>query len=230
MQAATPAQKPAAAHGHDDGVHRRQLAEYFQRDGALPGHDLIVVEGVQEGRALALANLHGPAEGLVIAVAVEDDPRAVALGGLHLGDGRGLGHDYGRGQAVAVRGEGHALGVIARAGGDDGLDLAALDQRAYLVGRAAYLERTGLLPVLALEPDLSAGHVRKRRAAAELRLVDYPLEPALGHFKIPECQLHFSNLLRPRGADFFLSKYYTIPPPASTLITKTARKNTFVRV
>ncbi len=43
------ADQPAAADRHQHGVHCGQLAEYFERHGALTGHDLVVVEGVQEG-------------------------------------------------------------------------------------------------------------------------------------------------------------------------------------
>ena len=70
----------------------------------------------------------------------EHDARAVALRGLHLGDGRGAGHDDGGGDAVLRGGVGHALGVVAGGRGDDGRGLAALDHGADLVGRAAYLE------------------------------------------------------------------------------------------
>ena len=43
-------QQPAAPDGDDDGVHRGQDAEYLKADCPLPGHHLVVVEGVQEGR------------------------------------------------------------------------------------------------------------------------------------------------------------------------------------
>src|SRR5699024_11162550 len=82
------------------------------------------------------------------------------------------------------------LGVVARAGRHDGLHLAALHQRAYLVGRAANLERAGLLPVLALEPDLAPGHRRKRGAGAQLGLVYYSLEPLLRKLKILQRKSH----------------------------------------
>ena len=95
---------------------------------------------MEKGRALLAADLAGARVGVVIAVAREHDLRTVALGRLRLGDRRGLGHDDRGGDAEFLRGIGHALGVVARGGGDDGAFLAPLDHRGDLVGRAADLE------------------------------------------------------------------------------------------
>ena len=87
---------------------------------------------------------------------------------------------------MAVRGEGHALGVVAGGGGHDGAALAPLYEGAYLVCRAPYFEGAGLLPVLALHPDLAARHGGESGAVVELRLVYDALEPPRGPLKVPE--------------------------------------------
>ena len=191
-------EQPAPADGYDDGVHRGQLAEYLEADCPLPGHDLVVVEGVEEGGVLLAADLHGLFKGVVVAVAAEDDLRAVALRGLDLGDGRGLGHDDGRGQAVALCGVGHALGVVAGGGCHDGLHLAALRQRAYLVRRAADLEGAGLLPVLALHPDLAARHAAEGGAVVEVRPVDDALQALCRPLEVSQAEFH---VVTPRNSD-----------------------------
>ena len=106
--------KQAAAAGrHDDDVRRGQIAEDLEAERALTGNDLGVIVGVQERGVLLLADLAGFGVGVVIAVAREHNGGTVALRGLRLGDGRGLGHDNRGRDAEAVRGVGHALRMVA---------------------------------------------------------------------------------------------------------------------
>ena len=106
--------KQAAAAGrHDDDVRRGQIAEDLEAERALTGNDLGVIVGVQERGVLLLADLAGFGIGVVIAVAREHNGGTVALRGLRLGDGRGLGHDNRGRDAEAVRGVGHALRMVA---------------------------------------------------------------------------------------------------------------------
>ena len=106
--------KQAAAAGrHDDDVRRGQIAEDLEAERALTGNDLGVIVGVQERGVLLLADLAGFGVGVVIAVAREHNGGTVALRGLRLGDGRGLGHDDRGRDAEAVRGVGHALRMVA---------------------------------------------------------------------------------------------------------------------
>ncbi len=145
---------------------------------------------MQEGRALLAADLAGARVGVVVAVSREHDLRAVALGRLCFGDRRGLGHDDGRGDAELLCGAGHALGVVAGGGGDDGTALAPLDHGGDLVGRAADLERAGLLPVLAFEIDLAARHGGEGRGEIKLGMMQNGTKPLLSNFKILQFDIH----------------------------------------
>ena len=175
-------EQSAAAGRHDDDVRRGQVAEDLEAERTLAGNDLGVIVGVQERGVLLLADLAGLGVSVVIAVAREHNVRAVALRGLRLGDGRGLGHDdRGRG-AEAVRGVGHALCMVT--------GLAALDEGGDLVARAADLERTGLLAVFVLEINVAARHGRERGRQVELRVVQHALEPLCRTFKFLQWDLH----------------------------------------
>ena len=180
----------AAAGRHDDDVRRGQVAEDLEAERTLTGNDLGVIVGVQERGVLLLADLAGLGVSVVIAVAREHNVRAVALRGLRLGDGRGLGHDDRGRYAEAVRGVGHALCMVAGRRGHDGPGLAAFDERRDLVARAADLERTGLLAVFVLEINVAARHGRERGRQVELRVVQHALEPLRRAFKFLQWDLH----------------------------------------
>ena len=55
----------------------RHLLQHLERDGALPGDDMRIVEGMDEGQALRLAVRCARIAGLVERLAVEDDLGAV---------------------------------------------------------------------------------------------------------------------------------------------------------
>ena len=183
-------EQSAAAGRHDDDIRRGQVAEDLQTERALTRNDLGVVVRVQERGVLLLADLARLGIGVVIAVAREHDGRTVALGGLRLGDGRGLGHDDRGRDAEAVRGVGHALRVVSGGRGDDRAGLAALDKGGDLVARAADLERAGLLAVFVLEIDIAARHGRERGRQVELRVVQHALEPLLRAFEVLQSDVH----------------------------------------
>ena len=183
-------EQSAAAGRHDDDVRRGQVAEDLQTERALTRNDLGVVVRVQERGVLLLADLARPGIGIIIAVAREHNGRAVALGGLRLGDRRGLGHDDRGRDAEAVRGVGHALRVVSGGRGDDRAGLAALDKGGDLVARAADLERAGLLAVFVLEIDIAARHGRERGRQVELRVVQHALEPLLRAFEVLQSDVH----------------------------------------
>ena len=166
-----PGQQPAAARGGDDHIHRRQVAEDFKAQRALPGDDLEIVVGVQEGRALLLADFAGFGVGVVVHLARQHDPGPVVFGGLDLGDGGVFGHDDGGRDAEGRGRAGHALGVVPGGGGNHGTALPALDHGGELIGRAADLERAGLLPVFTFEIDIAAGHAGEGGGEVQLRMV-----------------------------------------------------------
>ena len=146
----------------------RRVGEELEADGALPRDDLLVVIGMDEDQAFALRHLAGEHRGAVDAVALQQHPRAEALGALHLVEGRALGHDDGGGNGEALGVIGDALGMIAGGHGDDaGLGLLRR-QAAQLVAGAAVLERAGELLVLQLQRR-SRPHRWRRPAAAPKR-------------------------------------------------------------
>ena len=93
--------------------------------------------------------------GLVEVIALEEHRRAVAPGGLHLGEGSARGHDDGAGDAEVAGRQGDALGVVAGAGGDDARGLLFGSQGGDLVGGAADLEGARPLEVLGLEEEVA---------------------------------------------------------------------------
>ena len=140
----------AAADGHDHRVHVAHFVHDFQTDGALAGDDVLVVKGVDEGVALLLFQLQGLVVGVVIHAGDEADLRAVALGGLHLGDGGGVRQADQGGNAALAGSQRHALGVVAGGAGDDALSLFLIGEHGDFVAGAAKLKGTGLLQALGL--------------------------------------------------------------------------------
>jgi hypothetical protein len=174
----------AAAHGHEDRVDvAARLAQDFHRDGALPRDDVRVIEGMHE-REVALAH-----DGLsvfvcaVVIVAVQHHLAAEISHGAHL-DGRGgQRHHDGGGDAAALRGQCHALRMIAGRGADDTALRHRVGQVRNLVVGAAQLEREHRLQVLALEHHGVADAARQARRRLQWGLhrhvVDAGLENAL---------------------------------------------------
>ena len=135
----------AAAAGDQGGVGRgaecRRLLGELEPGRALPGDDLRVVVGFDEGRAGALRQLGADRLAQLPLAVVGPDLRAQRPGALEL-DRRGVGrHHDGRGLAERLRGGGDPLGVVARGIGDD---RARRDLADGVVG-APELERAGPL-------------------------------------------------------------------------------------
>ena len=105
---------------------------------------------MQKDCSLLLANLKRLCVCVVVAVAAENDPCAVALSRLDLGNGSGGGHNYGCGDAKLCGGAGDALSVVPCGGGDDAGDLTLCGKHGYLVGSAPDLEGTCFLTIFAL--------------------------------------------------------------------------------
>src|SRR2546430_10043920 len=58
----------------------RRVLQHLQGDRALTGHDVEVVERVDEHQVALLAQLHGEGRGLVVALAVDDHFGAMGAG------------------------------------------------------------------------------------------------------------------------------------------------------
>ncbi len=136
----------------------RDLLQDFQPHGALAGHDVHVVEGVDEDGAGLVGVALGFGQCLIHVVPVQDDFGAVAAGGGQFGQSHAQRHVDARFDSQALRRHGDALGVIAGRGRDDpALFLLSRELGHAHIGTAD-LEGTCPLEVFALEEDLSAHH------------------------------------------------------------------------
>lgn len=113
-----PRGQAAAADAHDDRAHLGALLQDLQPQRALARDDVGVVEGVDEDGAGPLRVLLGRRQRLVDHLAVQPYLGAVLPGGRDLGQRGPDRHEDGGADAQQGRGEGHSLGVVARAGGD----------------------------------------------------------------------------------------------------------------
>ena len=114
-----PADEAAAAHRDEHRVDRPlALAQDLHADGALAGDDVGIVVGMHEDEAEPALELHRVRVGLGVAVAVQHHLGAARRDRVHLDLRRGHRHDDGGAAAELLRGERHALRVVARAGGD----------------------------------------------------------------------------------------------------------------
>ena len=158
--------EPAAADADDDRAHLGALLQDLQPDRALPGDDVRVVEGVDEDRARS-PRAYSCAAASVSSTTV---PCRTHLGAVVPGrrDLRQRGadrHEHRGPHAEQRGGERDALRVVAGAGRDDpGRPLLGRQPRDPHV-RAAQLERTGALEVLALEVDRARRPARQVSAA-----------------------------------------------------------------
>ena len=158
-RAGDAADQAAAADRHHDRFDIRKLLQHLEPDRALPGDDLIVIEGMDEGELLLLLQARGLLAGFVIVRAVQDDLRAKAARGGDLYQRRGLRHDDARANAQPRRVKGHALRVIAGARGDHAVRALLRRELQQPVQRAALLEGAGTLQILQLEIDGMAGQL-----------------------------------------------------------------------
>ena len=114
-----PASSPPPPVRHHDGAHVGHLLEDLQADGPLAGHDVGVVERVDQHRTGSSENA-GPRPGPRRPSCPRTGPRRRSRGvACDLGHRRVLRHEHRR-SAPEHRGrEGDALGVVAGAGRDD---------------------------------------------------------------------------------------------------------------
>jgi hypothetical protein len=151
------ADEATAADGNEDGFDEGVLAEDFETDSALAGDDSGIVEGVNEGEAFGGGAAFGLGEGLIKALAEEDDLAAEVFGGVDFRDGGMLGHVDDGADAEAGSVVGEALAVVAGRGADDAAGALFGRQEEELIEGAALLEATGHVEVFELEVDGVAG-------------------------------------------------------------------------
>ena len=168
--AAMPAISPPPPIGDEDRVDRPLvLAQDLHADRALPGDHVRVVVGMHERGARALLQRERVRVGVVVAVAVQHDLRAARLDRGDLDVRRGHRHDDRRRAAELLRGERHALRVVAGGGRDHAARALGGREVRHLVVGAAQLEREHRLLVLALEQHAVAEAPRQRRRELERR-------------------------------------------------------------
>ena len=150
----------------------RELVENLQADGALPGDDVRVVEGVGEGVALLPAEALSLLSRVVVHAGDQHHPGAVALRGLHLADRGPGGHADDGGDAQPGGGKGDALGVVPGGAGDDAPLRLLFGEGADFVEGPPELEGAGELQILRLDVKVPAqlrGGVQRRLAGDALQ-------------------------------------------------------------
>ncbi|SIM80225.1 Uncharacterised protein [Mycobacteroides abscessus subsp. abscessus] len=170
----------AAARWHHDGAHFRQLLQDLQPDGGLPGHDVVVVERVNEHRAGFCRELRRRHQCLIDGGTGQVHGGSVGAGGHDLGQCGPHRHEHRRRDAQRGRGPGHTLRVVTRAGCHHTVDPLLLGQPADPVVRAARFERSCALQVFALQPHLVPAPVAQRTKGHH-RCAPYHRGQPLGH-------------------------------------------------
>jgi len=163
------------------------LLEEFEADGALAGHDVGVVEGVDEGEVLLGGEAGRLFAGLVVVGAVEQYLCAKAACGGHFDEWRGERHDEEGADAAGGGVVGNALRVVAGGGGDDAAGGLLGREGGDAVERAALLEAAGHLQVFELEVDLLAGERGEELRVRARRVVDGAAQALAG--RLDRCQI-----------------------------------------
>ncbi len=138
--AGNAADQAAAADGHDHRFNLGMLLQHLETESSLAGDDRVIVERVDESEMLLLAAANGFFAGLVVIGAVENDFRAVGLGGRHLNQRSGEGHANLGADAALAGVIGQSLCVISSRGRNHSLIALFRAQSQQLVQRAALLE------------------------------------------------------------------------------------------
>ena len=99
--------------------------------------------------------LHGGGVGVVVNSFHQPDLRSQLLGGLHLADGRPIGHVNEGLDTALGGGHGHPLGVVAGAAGQDAPGLFLVGELADFIVSAPELEAAGLLKILGFQVQLA---------------------------------------------------------------------------
>ncbi len=88
------------------------LAENLDRDRALSGDDVRIVEGMHEDQVALARKNQSALEGSVVVISVQDDFGAQVHHRLNLDVDRGLRHHDDGGDSAPLRGERHALRMV----------------------------------------------------------------------------------------------------------------------
>src|SRR5262249_19574782 len=197
-----PRDQAAAADRDEHGVRRlRRLPHDLHAYCSLSRDHVRIVVGVDEGELAGALEALRLRVRLVVGVAVQHHLGAARLDRVDLGRGRR--HHDGRGAAELLRGERHALGVVAGRGRDHPARKRRRGQVHHLVVRAAALEREHRLHVLALE---------EHPVAEPRRQVGRDLERRLDR--------HVVDARREDPLEIVVFHHFAIPPNGGSLISR----------
>ena len=148
----------AAADRHQKDVAIGQLPAQLQTDGALAGHDAVIIERMDEGELVLITEPNGLRIGIVIYAGHQHHMGAVAAGGLDLAQGRSFGNADGGGNAHIAGGKGHTLSVVSGGAGNDAPRLFLIRKRRNLIISTTELECAGLLQAICLQIKFAVGN------------------------------------------------------------------------
>ena len=190
----------AAADGHDQRVEIGRLFQQLKAEGALPRDHGLVVVGVYEGQFSVLGQALGEGRSLREAGAMQQHFGAEHARLLHLGVGRGAGHDDGDRYAQPRSVMGQRLRMVS---GGHGHDAAATLRRVHgqqPIQGAAFLERCGELQILELEVQLRAELGGQHGGTGQRRLLGGVPDAFAGCFDGLERHCHGIGLRCARGS------------------------------
>src|SRR6266852_85139 len=156
-----PRDQAPAPDGHDDGRRVRHLLQDLQGNRGLARDHVRVVEGMDHHGPALFREGAGGGVGVVVDGALQHHLGAVLGSRLHLGQRGASGHEHGGVDPEQRGAEGHALRVVAGAGGDDSPRALLGGQARDSVVGSSDLEGAGALEVLALQHRGASGHSRE---------------------------------------------------------------------
>ena len=180
---------------------------------------------MDEGIALLVPQADGLGIGVVVHAGYQHHLRAVAAGGLDLGQGRALGDADDGMDAHVAGGKRHALGMVSGGAGDNAPRFLLVRQRGDLVVCAPQLERAGLLQAVSLQKETAV--LGDTGAGDHGRFVDDAGQYPLGVVQHGHSQHSGSSFTFVRGTYTifgFLYFYHTIHRPQMQAITDVFRK------
>ena len=168
----------AATNGHHDDVQVRHGREHLKRDRALAGDDQRIVVGMNE--CVAVLGCFGVRKtGAVFQGGAGDDHRrSVVLGILDLYRRRADRHHDRCGNSQTLGVVGDTLRMVASRHRDDPRFALRERQMCQPVARAAFLEGSGELQVLELQPGFATEQFRERAAVIEVGDQNFAVDDA----------------------------------------------------
>ncbi len=181
-------EEATATDGNDERIEVRRLFEDLERECALAGDDVEIVERM-DGRG---AGGHGECNGVRLrglkGFTVEHHVGAKAAAARDLHSRRGGGHDDSDSDAELRAVVSEAEGVVAGRGGDNTAGALLGVETEEGMARAALFEGTRALEVVAFQPEFHAGNFRECRCNEARRESKPGREATAGGFYVSEAE------------------------------------------